>query len=312
MFKRVEKRRRKQEDEEALGLTEEMKEVLGQHDTDTDESLSSEDDNSDDEAENEEDGDGAGEEDENEDEEDSQDSEKEEEEEEDSIDDSSEPSIPVSVALDDPLYIVSLDPEIQACILCPGKILKNATMIEVHKKSQAHARRYTRFVNVASKAPPEDEARKYVQFGEQDAAPTTEKGPSKRAAKRKAKLDKIKNKRQQQKARKAKAALKKKSSTNDDGDATAKDTRTSDDTKHPQVKRRKIDKDGDTAALKPAEPILTKAKKLIADPVPSKTMPKAIQHSEVKQKTDTQQKKKRPSEAGTIRKTKKLGPAVKA
>ena len=50
MFKRVEKRRRKKEEEEELGLNEEMKEIMGMHDTDSEESASDTDsDNSSDE-----------------------------------------------------------------------------------------------------------------------------------------------------------------------------------------------------------------------------------------------------------------------
>lgn len=142
MFKRVEKRRRKQEEEEALGVTEEMKEIMGRHDTDTDESMSSDDDDSEDggeeeqEEEEEEEGD-EGEEEELSDEQD----ESEEDDVDEDEDEPIEPSISVSDALADPLYIVSLDPELQACIVCPGKILKNAIVIEEHKRSQVHIAR---------------------------------------------------------------------------------------------------------------------------------------------------------------------------
>ena len=135
MFKRVEKRRRKQEEEEALGITEEMKEVLGKHDTDSDESLSSDDsdDSSDEGEQSEESGD------ENEEQAFQDDGDNDSDAPEDepaSGEDEDELSIPVSVAVDDPLYIVSLDPEVQACIVCPGKTLKNAMMIKVHKESR--------------------------------------------------------------------------------------------------------------------------------------------------------------------------------
>jgi hypothetical protein len=52
MFKRVAKRVKRKEEEEALGLDEDMKEALGMHDTDSDESESdsSEDDDSQSEA----------------------------------------------------------------------------------------------------------------------------------------------------------------------------------------------------------------------------------------------------------------------
>ena len=46
------------------------------------------------------------------------------------------PDISVTEAVRDPVYAVSLDPDLQACILCPGKLLKNTPMIDVHKSSK--------------------------------------------------------------------------------------------------------------------------------------------------------------------------------
>jgi len=49
-----------------------------------------------------------------------------------------EPGVQMSVeeALHDPLYIISIQPDIRGCIVCPRKLLKNNTMASVHMKSQ--------------------------------------------------------------------------------------------------------------------------------------------------------------------------------
>lgn len=134
MFKRVEKRRRRQEKEEALGLDSDLKEVLGLQDTDSDESDSSSDDQSDasdvegDEAAPEDSGaEAAGAEDEDVGSADSSDD-------EDEVNEI--PPMSVTEAVRDPVYLVSLDPEIKACILCAGKALKNPVMADVHKASK--------------------------------------------------------------------------------------------------------------------------------------------------------------------------------
>lgn len=141
MFKRVEKRRRKQEKEEELGLTGEMKEVLGMHDTDSDESDSSLSGSDSDsggsdvevapipgDAEEDQHSDGDGEEEE----------EEEEEEDQDTVDlrSYSIPKMSVTETIQDPVYIISSDREVMACALCPGKLLKNRTMAEIHKSSK--------------------------------------------------------------------------------------------------------------------------------------------------------------------------------
>ena len=136
MFKRVEKRRRKKEEEEELGLDEDMKEILGTQETDSEESASDSDDHSDDDSSDEGEGmeqngvgggdeEGGDEEGESADEDDGK-----EEEEED-------PNVTVSQALKDPLYVVSVLPEVKACIICPGKLLKGAKMVQTHRESNA-------------------------------------------------------------------------------------------------------------------------------------------------------------------------------
>lgn len=127
MFKRVEKRRRKKEEEEDLGLDEDMKDVLGMQDTDSDESNSDSDSDSDSggsAAGEDVNADGEGEVDEG-------DGDVEEEDESEA----ENPEISVQDALDDPVYLISLDPDVKACIVCPGKLLKHPKMIEVHRTS---------------------------------------------------------------------------------------------------------------------------------------------------------------------------------
>jgi hypothetical protein len=141
MFKRVEKRRRKKEEEEELGLNEDMKQILGMHDTDSEESDSEEDSSGDDS----EDGlgglEGLGA--------DSELGEDEElgDEEGEFLDDGSEseeeapkdlnPRIPISKALQDPIYLDLVDPMVRLCLVCTGKRLKTENLVEVHRTSNA-------------------------------------------------------------------------------------------------------------------------------------------------------------------------------
>ena len=138
MFKRVEKRRRKKEEEEELGLDEDMKEILGIQETDSEESASDSDDDSNDgpsdggegvefvRIEGAGDDEGGDEEDQDADEDDSEEEEKEE-----------DPNVTVSQALNDPVYVVSVLPEVKACIVCPGKLLKGVKMVQLHRTSKA-------------------------------------------------------------------------------------------------------------------------------------------------------------------------------
>ena len=121
MFKRVDKRRRKKEEEDKLGLDEEVKEILGIQDTDSEESES---DSDSDEGQQEE--------------ESIADEEMNSGEDDDDDDDEEEdPSITVGQALKDPLYNVSVLPDIKACIVCPGKLLKSVRMVQLHRTSNA-------------------------------------------------------------------------------------------------------------------------------------------------------------------------------
>ncbi len=173
MYKRVEKRRRKQEKEEELGLTEEMKEVLGMHDTDSDESNSSDSDtesgdededegpdvvqvpqkvaggsglnkrvreeDDEDESETASGGEEEGEsesESEDDGEEGSDDDEEAEEEEATSEHLAEGPQISITEAMLNPIYTSPTHPDQKQCAVCPGKLLKHDRMAEVHCASK--------------------------------------------------------------------------------------------------------------------------------------------------------------------------------
>lgn len=164
MFKRVAKRIRKKEREEELGLDGDMKEMLGMNDIDSDDSDSDSDsssgseDGSEDERpartrEGAQDGESE-DEDEGEEDEDAEDVEDgvddedaemsgldgfDDDEDESDEEEDGEPPMSVSEALQNPLYLVSLDPEMKECIVCPGKLIKNPTMAAVHLKSNVCA-----------------------------------------------------------------------------------------------------------------------------------------------------------------------------
>ncbi|KAI0833315.1 hypothetical protein BC628DRAFT_1414134 [Trametes gibbosa] len=258
MFKRVAKRIRKQEREEELGLDSEMKEVLGMNNIDSD------DDSSDSDAGessgdgrpskkarkdiSDEDSDEESDEDESEEDEELDDGEddgglveEEDEDEEEDEEEDGEPPMSVSEALQSPLYIVSLEPEMKACIVCPGKLIKNPIMGDVHLKSTAHTRRFTRVREAAMAVDADTDVRLLVRAA---LAPQEAKKPvdttSKRAQKKKAKLEAIKAKRLSQKAMKAKAKARKAarqkaaaSSDADDSDGPASE-------KLPVAKKRKV------------------------------------------------------------------------
>jgi hypothetical protein len=134
MFKRIEKRRHKKAEEEELGLDEDLKEVLVMHYTDSDESdTDSESSNEDNGAREDQgldrgsDGNPSGAND------------IDEQGGEDSTDAEEEGKPPISIreALRDPLYIIGLDPGLRACVVCPGKLLKNSKMVEIHRIAKA-------------------------------------------------------------------------------------------------------------------------------------------------------------------------------
>ena len=114
-------------------MTGEMKEVLGMHDTDSDESDSSSGDSSDSGSSDDE-----GEITPNDVADEQAEDEVDEEDEEESGDELSHsiPQMSVTETMQDPVYIFSTDPDVMACALCPGKLLKNTTMADIHKSSK--------------------------------------------------------------------------------------------------------------------------------------------------------------------------------
>lgn len=239
MFKRVTRKIEKQKKEEALGLDSEMKEVLGLQDTDSDESDSSEDDSDEpDDSSEDEDGDlsrhnrhhnGRKPQQSYTDEENTEsearvesgsegellDQDSADEDEEDQ--DESENGVPLSLedAVEDPIYLVSLEPDMKACITCPGKLLKSAPIVEVHLASGAHKRRFLKFLAIAKRRNSIEDV-----LAELNAGPSLQKPAdgvsgqlSKRAVKRKAKLDAIKARRQRHKKGKARSIAKKQEKT---------------------------------------------------------------------------------------------------
>ena len=137
MFKRVEKRRRKKEEEEELGLDEDMKEVLGIQDTDSDES-DSDSDSSDSQRSSEQEVNGyseQGQEDKSEGEDNADGDEDGDSEDQSDNEEDKPPQLSVADALEDPIYLISLEPDVKGCITCPGKVLKHPKMINTHKSS---------------------------------------------------------------------------------------------------------------------------------------------------------------------------------
>jgi len=225
MFKRVDKRRRKKEEEEELGLDEEVKEILGIQDTDSEESESDSD-------EGEEEKTAADEE---------MNSVEDEDDEED--DDKQDSSITVSQALKDPLYIVSILPDVKACIVCPGKLLKSVKMVQLHRTSNAHIRRFKQFSDSSADAKPNDNAWNILKRNSETKPKLslTTSGVSKRAEKKKASQARGKARREEAKekakARKAKAPK----ATSENTPAQPSDTPRSTNSKSPPKKKRKID-----------------------------------------------------------------------
>ncbi|KAL5634677.1 hypothetical protein ACGC1H_002651 [Rhizoctonia solani] len=177
MYKRINKRIKRKEEEEALGLDGETKEMLGIPETDSDESDSSDEEQSDSSSEasdvegksrpgarrrrgpkqlSESGGSdvaslsGA----------ETEGSEEEDEDEEmvgSADEDDDEPPMTISEALKNSLHSIRKGSEAQACILCPGKELKHAKMASVHVQSSSHLRRMKRFATLAMRVGDEEE-----------------------------------------------------------------------------------------------------------------------------------------------------------
>lgn len=151
MFKRVDRRRKRKEIEERLGLDEDERGVFGLHDTDSSESESESEsasssatssdghrtqpkkkrrrsasplsnDYDSDEIENEEP------------------AADDEEDESGSGEYTSALRLSIASALKEPVRLIRTDPEAWVCTFCPGKILKHAAMVKVHEASRVRIR----------------------------------------------------------------------------------------------------------------------------------------------------------------------------
>ncbi|KAF9243437.1 hypothetical protein BU15DRAFT_59821 [Melanogaster broomeanus] len=211
MFKRVERKRKKREEDETLQLDEDVKEMIGLNDTDSDESESDSAGNSENDAGSEEGMENLGVGDEGASE---------------GMDMEEEPPILVAEALKDPIYLISLEPTAHGCMLCKGKLIKGAEMAVVHRNSTAHKRRFERFKALAIKADQGGNAWDIVKSIHsvsvvQRPEPEILSG---RALKRQAKQSVIREKRRRHKDLKAKAIAKrasKKPSKGDDMDGAS-------------------------------------------------------------------------------------------
>ena len=144
MFKRVDRRRKRKENEERLGLDEDQWGVFGLHHTDSSESESDSSDSAStsssdghstkkrkrgaspqsyDESSEEEDGE-------------SEPASDDEEDEEGSNDHGTHRSLTIASALKEPIRPIDPHSEAWMCVLCPGKTLKHATMVKVHETSR--------------------------------------------------------------------------------------------------------------------------------------------------------------------------------
>ncbi|THV07284.1 hypothetical protein K435DRAFT_833637 [Dendrothele bispora CBS 962.96] len=190
MFKRVERKRKRREEVDKLGLDEETKEILGMHDTDSDESQSDPDSEPD------------------EDEVQEEDQGFEDTASNTSNEDDENPSIPIHSALLDPLYILSLEPQLtKGCVVCPGKFLKSKEMFETHVKSNAHTRRFKQFSKLVADVDPNEDAWSFsdkLRSSSMQSSPKQVATPtsalSKRAAKKKARSTFLKEKHAKRKA----------------------------------------------------------------------------------------------------------------
>ncbi|KAJ7067115.1 hypothetical protein C8F01DRAFT_1120332 [Mycena amicta] len=156
MFKRVDKRRKRQEEEEELGIDGEMKEVLGLNDTDSDESdTDSEHSDSEEEDADNQDADASSDEDEE------------------------LPPITLEDALKDPIFVISTEPDVKGCVLCLGKLLKSPDFVSIHVASKAHQRRLTKFTayTTSTSAAPDSSAwdvlRAWTEKQEAEVSPLT-------------------------------------------------------------------------------------------------------------------------------------------
>ncbi len=128
MFKRVDRRLKRKAEQEELGIDSELKEALGLPETDSDESESDSDSDDDGQEDNPDD-------DENDDRQEEDDGRGDEQSSSDEADE--DVHMTVKQVLANPLHPSPSNSDITKCFICPGKLLKNETMIQLHLKSKA-------------------------------------------------------------------------------------------------------------------------------------------------------------------------------
>jgi hypothetical protein len=143
MFKRVDRRRKRKENEERLGLDEE---VFGLYHTDSSESESDSSDSASTSSSSEGDstqsrkkrkrGSSLPSYDESGEDEDGEPAADDEEDEEGSSGHGTHPPLTIASALKEPIRLILPHSEVWACVFCPGKSLKRAAMVKVHEASR--------------------------------------------------------------------------------------------------------------------------------------------------------------------------------
>ncbi|KAN0120719.1 hypothetical protein V8E52_003988 [Russula decolorans] len=211
MFKRVDRRRKRKEKEERLGLDEDQLGVFGLHHTDSSESESDSSDSAStsssdglatqskkkrkreasppsyDEDSEDEDGEPATDEDED----------------EGNSDHGLHPRLTIASALKEPIR-PDIESEEWVCAFCPGKSLKHVAMVKVHEASRIHRRRFERMQELAMKFSPDEDIQNVLAKSATDAQPKAgSENLSLRAQKRIAKQAKLKERRKKIKEKKA-------------------------------------------------------------------------------------------------------------
>jgi len=209
MFKRVDRRRKRKEIEESLGLDDDERGVFGLHDTDSSESESDASDSastssssatslhghrtqlknkrkrgasshSNHESSEDEDGESV----------------TDEEDEKGGGEHGAIPQLTIASALKEPVRLIRPDPEAWVCAFCPGKILKHAAMVKVHEASRIHRTRLKRIQELAIEFSPDEDIRSVLAISAAETQPDAVGVTlSHRAERRKAKQAKLKEKR---------------------------------------------------------------------------------------------------------------------
>ncbi|KAH9994778.1 hypothetical protein BJV77DRAFT_993057, partial [Russula vinacea] len=129
-----------------------------------------------------------------------------EEDEEGSIDRGTHPSLTIASALKEPIRLILPDSEVWVCVFCPGKTLKHEAMVKVHEASRIHRGRFKRMQELAMEFSPEEDIENVLAKSTTEAQPKADGAIlSRRAEKRKTKQAKLKERRKRFKEKKAAA-----------------------------------------------------------------------------------------------------------